>query len=334
MPDTRPLGTALVTGANGFVGRHVVERLVADGVRVRALVRDPARVPWPGTLPVETVTGDITRRESLDPVVAGIDTVFHLAAVDKPADRPLSEYREINARGTGNLVAACLASGSPQRFVHASSVAVYGACPPGVEYDEMTEPAPIERYAVTKLEGEDFVRAAANELSVVIARLEWIYGPHSSTTQKLFERIARRKMLLIGPGKNTHQPIWIGDVVEGLMACGRAATLHSPVYNFAGQRAITVEEEFATIADALGVTLPSVRIPMPLMQLAVTSAERLFGLWGGSSPVNSRQLDFFRISRAHSNRRAETELGWRPAYSYEDGVCETAKWLAKTGQLR
>ena len=335
-PDASPkdIGRALVTGASGFVGRHLVEELLRLEVPLRVLLRDPDRAPWLKSLPVEVVRGDITEPNSLAAAVADVDTVFHLAAVDRPAHRSLESYRAINAQGSANLIDACRARDRIRCFVQASSVAVYGPGRPGVEHDESSRAEPSEKYAVTKLEAEGFaLDAAAGGFPIVIARLEWVYGPHSPTTLKLFQRIAAGKLLLIGPCRNTHQPVWIGDAVDGLVKCALQPEPAGRIYNLAGPRAITVQQECSEVAAAVGVALPRPRLPLAPMRWAIRGAEILCSLWGAAPPVNSRQLDFFRVSRACSIERAKRELGWQPRYDFATGAGETAGWLRANGLI-
>ncbi|MCP4766454.1 MAG: NAD-dependent epimerase/dehydratase family protein [Gammaproteobacteria bacterium] len=329
-PPTTPgiIQKALVTGASGFLGRHLIEELLRLNVSLRALVRDPDRSPWLTALPVEVVKGDITDPDSLTEAVKNVDTVFHLAAVQKPAHLPWKTYSLVNAQGTANLIHACRSQGQIQQFVHASTVAVYGPCQTGVAYSESTTAKPIENYAITKLEAEKIVlEAAANGFPVVITRLEWVYGPHSFSTLKLFQKIAAKRLILIGPCKNTHQPVWVGDAIDGLIKCATLPNVLGQIYNLAGPQAITVQQECRYVASAVGATLPGPRIPLTPVHCIIRCSEALFALWGGAPPINSRQLDFFRSYRAYSIDKAKKELGWQPQYNFETGAEQTANWL-------
>src|SRR5262249_24900742 len=115
----------LLTGGTGFIGRHLLRRLLACHQRVTVLVHPASDAPALAHLGVGTVPGDILDPPSLARAVAGCELVYHLAALVPTPGRPRSDYHEVNVRGTENLVQAALAAGA-HHLVHASSVAVYG----------------------------------------------------------------------------------------------------------------------------------------------------------------------------------------------------------------
>ena len=167
------LGRALVTGASGFVGARVVERLTSRRVPARALVR--RRSNRAGTSgPVDWVQGDVTRPETLPAAVAGCDVVFHCAW----GGGSLEDSRRVNVEGTRNVVEAAARAGV-RRLVHLSTMAVHGDRLPA----ELTEDAPLiargDAYGVSKAEGETLARQLGPELGleVVVLRPTLVYGP-------------------------------------------------------------------------------------------------------------------------------------------------------------
>jgi nucleoside-diphosphate-sugar epimerase len=327
--------SALVTGATGFLGRHLVQALLDRRVKVRALVRSPDRARGLAEQGVEIVSGDITDRDTLVPAVRPVDTVFHCAALVRPEHLPLERYRAVNVEGTRNLLEACRAHANLRRLVHVSTVAVLGPVPPGQVYAEEVEPRPTDRYGITKLEAEGVVWEATRAgLPVVVARPEWIYGPHSGSTHKLFRRIASRRFLLVGPARNRHQPLWFGDVVDGLLKCAEVPGVEGQVFHLAGPEVLTVERQCRLVADAVGTPLPRWRVPMWLVLAALHLGEALFSTWGGRPPIRRRHVDFFRLNRAYSIKKAQAALGWQPKVAFEEGVRLTATWLVENGMLR
>ncbi len=323
----RDIRCTLITGATGFVGYHLAEFLRSRGICVRALVRNPEKASPLRDLGVEIAVGDITRPETLPAALEGIGTVFHAAAVLGPAHLPHAVYRDVNVTGTRNLVEACRAQSAVERFVHVSSVAVLGPLPDRTVACEGTPPKPQDIYEITKWEAEEYVLGAAGQgFPAVIARPAWVYGPGDTRTLKLFRMIARRRFLQIGKAENKQHPIWIGDLVEGLVRCATVQGIEGRVYHLGGPDIVRVHELCQTIADAAGVTLFPFHPPVWLACIPGWIVEKLFAVWGGEPPVDHRKVAFFVINRAYSIHRAAEELGWTPKIRFREGVSRTIQW--------
>src|SRR5688572_26995517 len=136
----------LVTGATGLVGRHVVQRAIAEGNAVRVLVREPGKARDFAVQGVETVTGDLGDASGLPQAVQGVEAIVHCAA--KVGDwGPVSDYRKVNVEGLRGLLDAALSTGSLKRFVHISSLGVYPARDHyGTDESEMPNPDGIDGY--------------------------------------------------------------------------------------------------------------------------------------------------------------------------------------------
>ncbi|HET9684562.1 MAG TPA: NAD-dependent epimerase/dehydratase family protein, partial [Gemmatimonadaceae bacterium] len=250
--------TALVTGATGLVGSHVVERLCRDGWRVRALVRDKARASWLETLGVELATGDTLRADSLPPAMRGADVVFHAAAAVTP-DGGWEAFRRPNVEGTRNVVDATSAAGA--RLVHVSSVAVYGA---GARYSaegrtsEETPLAPLgERsyYARSKRESELLVMQAHAEgrLWATAVRPDVVYGARD---RQFVPRIAKLLRLgvapVIGGGRSTLAVVHAANVADGMVRAAMHDDAGGRAYNLANDYDVTVAEFFRLAGEGLG----------------------------------------------------------------------------------
>ncbi len=315
--------TVLVTGATGFIGSHLVRRLLAEGWRVRVLARDPARTKGLGEITV--VRGDILRIDSLLPAVDGVGTVYHCAALVGSQPLSLGEYEATNVGGTLNVLDACRQVRGVRRIVHLSALGVTGSFRKGVVLDEESPPIARTRYQVTKLAAEAAVLASG--LPVVVARPAWVYGLGSQSTEKLFRMIAQRRMPLIGDGENDAQPIEISDLVDGLLRCARTEGVEGRIYHFAGPRSISTKQMLGEIAAALGVPPPRIRIPMGLALTAATLLDWVYPRRIGRPPFDRARLDFFRVCHAHSLARARQDLGWKPKTEFADGAQRIAAEL-------
>lgn len=324
MTSPRKLRRVLVTGATGFVGRHLCRSLRADAIEVRALVRDPALATELSKQGVECVAGDLTVAPSLREAVRGIDTVVHLGATVGPAHLPPSVYEAANVNGTGSLVDASRSEGI-ECFVYVSTVAVLGSRRSQQPADENTPCRPAAVYGRTKWEGEVKVLEAATEgFPAVVVRPDWVLGPGSESTRKLFSMIAARRFLVLGAAKNMQQPLWIEDLVEALRCAAQTPSAAGRVYHLAGRDRVTTEELCRTVADATGSRLPSLRVPLSFASVAAAACEAVLPRLGFRPFLDHRKVDLFRDDHLYDISRAEKELDWAPQVSLQEGCRRTA----------
>lgn len=318
--EARAIHAALVTGAGGFIGGHLVERLAGSGVTVRALVRDTTRAQPLRAAGAELVTGDITVPGSLVGAFDGIDTVFHCAARVTRNERPHTDFEDCNVHGTRHVLDACRAE-RVARVVHVSSVAV-------------AEDRPASSYCVTKRAAEDVALAAHRTgLSVVIARPMWVYGWRSAGVVKLFRLIARGRMLLIGGARNSTQPIAVDDLVDALLRCATAPGIEGRRFDLAGPVPITTGELCRDIAAALGVPPPRWNLPLPLAEFAAGLCERLYPRALGLPPITREKLAFFQTEHAYALATEREQLGWQPRTPFDAGARQVARELRAHGLL-
>src|SRR5215218_1769098 len=205
--------TALITGASGFVGGHLAERLAGQGWRVRALVRASSNADRLKRLGAELHTGALDDVDAITAAAAGADTVFHLAALTTAPDE--ATFRRANAEGTRNVALALTRAGTrPRRLVYLSS---YAACGPAVggcarRLDET--PAPLTAYGRSKLEGEAAAREVLDPSGVelVVLRAPAVYGPGDRAFLPVF-RMAKFAVAPVptGPRRRVHV-IYVHDL--------------------------------------------------------------------------------------------------------------------------
>jgi dihydroflavonol-4-reductase len=324
-------GLTLITGATGFIGGRLLERLHAAGEPLRALVRSEAAAVELRRQGIETIRGDLTDPESLRPALQGVQTVYHLASVLGPANVPAARYQAVNVEGTRSLLRLAREA-DVLRVVHVSSVAVLGAV--GRQpVDESAPHNPGDVYERTKSEAERLALAAAEEgLHVVVARPAWVYGPGDRRTLKLIRMIARRRLIIVGSGQALQHPVHVDDVVRGLQACARRGP-RGEVFHLAGPEIVTVQQLCETIARACEVPLPRVHLPLAPVLLAARILGRAGRLLGRELPIDERKVDFFRKNRAYSIEKARRILEFQPRITLEPGMEETVRWYRARGWL-
>jgi nucleoside-diphosphate-sugar epimerase len=326
---------ALVTGATGFTGGHLARSLVSHGHRVRALVRDPARAATLAGIGVELAAGDlceISDTTSLSHAVAGVDVVYHVAALYREAGARASVYRAVNAVAPGRIIEAAAAAGV-RRVVHCSTVGVHG----DIEHPPANEDAPLrpgDLYQVTKLEGERLARETGTRLGVevAIARPTGIYGPGDRRLLKLF-RAATRRYPTLGRGDIYYHLTYIDDLVEGLRLCGERASAANRTYILAGGEVTTLNELIGLIAEAAGVPPPRIHLPVWPFRAAGALCEAVCAPFGIPPPLYRRRVDFYTKSRSFDIARARRELGYAPRVGLHDGIRLTLQWYREHGWL-
>jgi len=203
-------GFALVTGASGFVGGHLVEALVAGGYRVRCLVRPQSDRRWLDSLGVTYAAGTVEDVAALRRAVDGVDVVYHLAALTTTPRE--ADYERVNYGGVLRLVEAMAAR--PVRLVFCSSLAAGGPARAGRPVTEADAPAPIGPYGESKLRAEQVVLSGG--LPAVVVRPSAVYGPRERDILAAFRLAARGLAIRTGPrgrvkespGWNSRSPTW------------------------------------------------------------------------------------------------------------------------------
>jgi nucleoside-diphosphate-sugar epimerase len=326
-------GLVLVTGTTGFTGGHLCARLVQQGRRVRALVRDPARAAPTHPPGVELATGDLRNPESLARAAEGVQTVYHIAALFRPENVSRREMFEVNVAGTRSLLEASARAGV-RRFVHCSTVGVHGDVqdPPANEDSPL---APGDHYQLSKLEGEQVAQEFLRDgrVPVVIFRPAGIYGPGDLRFLKLVRAVARRRFVMIGRGDIKYQMVYIDDLVDGILRCGTLPAAVGRIYILTGEAAVSLRELVATIAEAVGVPAPRWRVPFWPVYLAGAVCEALCKPFGLNPPLYRRRVDFFRKMRWFDIARARRELGFAPRIDLPTGIRKTVAWYREHGYL-
>ncbi|HYD54791.1 MAG TPA: NAD-dependent epimerase/dehydratase family protein [Gemmatimonadaceae bacterium] len=326
--------TALVTGATGLVGAHIVERLLAEGWSVRALVRDVGRAGWLSRLDVGLVTGDVLDQPSFVRAAAGCDHVFHCAAAIT-ARGGWRDFQRINVDGTRNAIAA--ASRAKARLLHLSSVAVYGPAryTPGGRTDErvaLDQPIPEEAwYARSKRESERLVMTAheAERVWATAVRPSVVYGPRDRQFVPRIARLLLRGIApVVGTGGNTLAIVHAANVAHGAVLAVTSDVAGGEAYNLAHDFDVTAADFFRLAAEGLGRPVRTVRIPLSIARLGIGAIRFAAPLFPSRAlaVAAASSVDFLGRDNPFSSELARTELGWAPSVTPEEGVPAAFRW--------
>lgn len=325
----------LVTGATGFVGAAVARALLAQGTRVRVLVRQSSERRNLRDLDVEVRTGDLLNEASLKEAAAGCRIVYHVAADYRLWVRDPTQMRRTNVEGTRLVLEAARAAGV-ERIVYTSSVATLGLRPDGRAADEATPLDPshlIGAYKRSKYAAELLVREeAAHGLPVVIVNPSTPIGPGDvkpTPTGRIVLDAARGRMpAYVDTGLNV---VHVDDVALGHLG----AAVHGRI----GERYILGGEDLslgvllALIAEATGRPPPRLRLPItPLVPFA-WGAEILARCTGRAPAMTRETLAMARRKMFFSSAKAEAELGYR-ARPAREAIADAIAWFRAEGRLR
>ncbi len=339
---------ALVTGATGMLGAHIVDRLLTDGWTVRAMVRDPASAGWLEAQGASLHTADVLDGEAFTAAARGCDVVFHAAAAITPAAGGWDAYRLPNVVGTQNAISAARAAGA--RLLHVSSVAVYGTearygdggdggSGDGHASSGTTEDIPLaplhERlwYARSKRESEAMVLAAheRGELWSTAIRPSVIYGNRDRQFVPRVAKLLRLGVLpLPGGGHSTLAVVHAANVADVALLAAGSDIAGGRAYNVANDFEVTVARFMQLGAQGLGRRLRIVPVPRLVARAGIAVARGALRIAGaaGLAAMLDGTIDFVLRDNPFDSGRARRELGWNPRVTPDIGVPEAFRWAA------
>ncbi len=323
---------AIVSGATGFVGSHLVERLLKEAMEVVCLVRPASNRRWLSHLPVEYRVASLHDPQALAQAVANVDLIFHVAGLTRSHSE--EEYLAVNATGTRHLLDAACKAATPPRLVYVSSLAAAGPAPPGRALLEDDPPHPLPGYGASKLAAEEVVLNYAERLPVVIVRPPAVYGPRDTNFLPVF-RMARKAGLapVLGGPDGLLTFVYATDLAEGTCLAGLHPRAIGRTY-FIGGGTHTQAELADAIAAALGRDLRRLRVPGWLAKLAGEFGELKWALTGRPQILSRRKVrDALQPRWTCSWARATSELGYLPKIDLREGIRLTAEWYVREGWL-
>lgn len=297
----------LITGAGGYIGQHLVKRLVAQGVTPRCLVRDVrrARQVLPADM-VELVEGDTTQAATLEPAVRGVETIVHTAFIT--ADRKATQanyYNETNVQGTRNLINAAKAAGV-KRVVEISGLG--------------TRPAAPGSYMQGRYLAEKMV--VDSGLDWTIIRPSVLFGKDAPFIKGLTDLISTAPVVpLIGGGKTMFQPIYVEDVVTVIVkVLAEPERTNGHIYTIGGPEYYSFSQVFDVLLRATHTRRPKVYAPTPLVGIGAALMEAALP----KPPLTKAAMTLFSFDNTTDLKSVERDFGFEPQafahYVGEHGV--------------
>jgi nucleoside-diphosphate-sugar epimerase len=324
----------LVTGANGFVGSHLVEALLNQGYAVRCMVRRSSDLVFLRDLPVEWAYASLEEKASLRQACSGVDAVCHLAALTRALDE--ETFKRINTQGTLDLAEACMEEAPDlKRFLFVSSLAACGPAHSAQDrVDELCRSEPVTWYGKSKLEAEQALLALENHLPVTIVRAAPVLGPRDRDFLTYFDLVHRGLDLQLGREERWASIIYVHDLVRLLVTALENAKAVGELFFGCGQ-ATSYADLAASIARALGKQPWRVTLPLAVLTPIAWSATIQGRLTGKPALLNDQRVrDLRQPYWLCSDDKARRELGFEPQYDLATAVQETADWYLENGWMR
>jgi nucleoside-diphosphate-sugar epimerase len=323
----------LVTGGTGFVGSHLVERLLRNGYSVTCLVRDLQHLRWLEGMEVHLAQGDCTRPESLASALQGVSFVFHCAGLTKA--KRARDYYTVNHLGTKNLLEAC-ARYNPgiDKFILVSSQAAAGPSQDGRPVDDGSRPHPVSDYGRSKLLAEEEVSRYKDRLPVVILRPTTVYGPRDVDVFELFRWASRGLTLEITGGERYLNLCYVEDLAAALLLSAERKTESGGVYFVAENRSYSWSEFGGLLLSTGGVKARTIKLPYGAAYLIGLVSE-IGSLFTKSPALANRQ----KVREAAQRywlcdvSKIENDLCFRAEYPLQKGLELTWQWYRKNRWL-
>ncbi len=317
---------ALVSGASGFIGRNLCQRLRERGVRIRALMRHECLGPWD-----EVVVADLADNLSNN-VLREVDTVFHLAGKAHALSETRqdeSEYHAINTVGTQRLLEACQAEGV-QRFVMFSSVKAMGEG--GVEcLDESVDIPPETPYGRSKLDAERLVLNGGYIPHPVVLRLSMVYGPiEKGNLPRMIHAIAKGQFPPLPELGNQRSMIHVDDVVRAALLVAERLESAGGTYILTDGQAYSTRQMYEWICAAVGKSVPAWHVPVFALRLLALIGDGIGTLRGKRFMFDSDAMEKLVGSACYNSSLIQRELGFKAERSLHESLKEIVVALRLT----
>lgn len=322
----------LVTGGTGFIGSHLVEALLKERIAVRCLVRDTNRLNWLEHVNTEFVRADLADYDSLERVVSGVDTIFHLAG--KTVSATEEEFYIANAKGTMNLLKAAFQNNPGlRRFVYVSSLAAVGPSPRDEPMSEDHIPNPLSPYGASKLAGEEAVLTFHPQIPITIVRPPIVYGPRDTAIFNFFRTIDKGIKPVLGWRTRFGSFIYVEDLVRGLMLAADNEKAVGKTYFLVTDSRVPYKDLNRAIAKALGKKAVTFHVPVFGVMMSVLFHE-VFHRGKKSNLITWHKLrELQQRFWICDGSKVQQELGFQPEFSLKEGMEKSAAWYKQVGWL-
>lgn len=328
--------SVLITGASGLIGSHVAARFREMGWNVRALIRPSSDASFLEELGCEFVVGDLTDPDSMSGAAEGCEVVIH-AAAQLGAPASMEQHVEVNVEGTRRILKEALRAGA-RRFVHVSSVAVYGA-PTATDELPLGEDVPLDHpipdsdhYSLTKRVAEEVVRKAERRIEWCILRPDMVMGERDRLfTPRVLRWASRPVLACLGSGGSDLPLVYAGNVAHAVWLAATREKARWRTYNVTDDGTLT-QKTLLRMAAGRGPDAPVLPLPARLVGLAARISKAVHRILPRSQPLGltPNRIRLFTEGDPYDGSLIVRELGWTAAVSTEEGWRRAIRWYEST----
>lgn len=319
----------LVTGATGFIGSHIVDRLIDCGYDVTCLVRKESNLKWIRDKIdfIKVVRGDFLYPETLKDAINDIDTVIHVAGL--PYANDWHKYYIVNFIGTKNILQACLNSKKVKRLIYFSSQSASGSVSKGILRTEDMPPKPISHSGRSKLLAEEELLKSKDAIHITIIRPTLIYGPRDMNLLNYFRMVKKGIFISFGNIERILNVCYIDDLIDAVEKILNANLPSGEVF-FIGSDNYPLYEVKDIFSKVVGKQVRNITVPGKLLPLLFFMAEIIGRFLKKNLPLNcDLAKEMQKESWAVSCKKAEILLGYKPKINLKVGLQITYDWYKK-----
>jgi dihydroflavonol-4-reductase len=324
---------SVVTGANGFVGSHLVDYLLEKGHYVKCIIRKSSNLQWLEGKDVELCTCGLNDVEALKTVFENADYIFHIAGVVK-ALRPEGFFKG-NVETSKNVLEAALHAKNLKKIMITSSMAATGPTTMGGSVDELSPLNPMEPYGYSKVEQEKVALSYADRLPVVIVRPPGVYGERDTEILAFFKMMSKGWCVRMGLDNKELSLVHVRDLVQGMYLAATQPDNNGEIYFLGSLECYNWKQIGAVTAKVMQRKTKALPIPHFLL-FTVGAFGSLMEKWFKSDvDLNiDRARRITRPSWYCSSEKAVKELGYQQTLSLEEGIKRTLDWYKEKGWLK
>ncbi len=315
-----------VTGANGFIGRELVNRLSSEGFATRALLRKMGQEVAPRV--EQHVIGDLKSDSDFGRALSDVSVLVHLAArvheMNEDPEKAHPLYETVNTQATLNLARAA-AKLRVRRFIFLSTAKVNGEYTEDKAFSENDEPGPSGPYAISKWKAEQGLRRISqeSELEVVILRPPLVYGPGvAGNFLRLMDLVSRTRVLPLGGLDNKRSMVGLGNLTDMVLRCITHEHAAGEAFFVSDGQDLSVTELIRLIASALATRCMLLSMPKSVLKILATLA--------GKQEVMQRLVDSFQVDIGKARRL----LNWEPSTTVHSELSRTVQWYRQATEVR